>query len=246
MIIFGIEITKREIIASITILSLMTIFGILITNKFYENSIDKVEQYNKAIKINDDTNLFVYGMETNVGNALVYGQLTYDDAMTFDEIGGKYIYVEKVTEEYTQHTRVVSRTNSEGKTETYTETYYSWDIINTEAKHSEKVSFCKKVFDYEIFENAVSKSYIKTKYKKRNLNIRYVYYGYKGTKGTSFCNLKNNTIDNIRFYNNSTIEQTIDKVSDFNKETIVFWIFWVLLTGFIIYKFYSLENKWLN
>ncbi len=246
MIIDGIEITKREVIASITIIALMVILGIFISNKIYEASIDEADQYNKAVKIDNDTELFIYGMRTNVGNALVYGKLTYDDVVTFEEIGGKYIYVTKITEEYTKHTEVKTRTDDEGNTETYTETYYSWDEIDSEIKHSKRVKFCGEIFDYKVFKKVVNTSHIKTKYKKWDSDIRYVYYGYKGTKGTSFCNLKNNTMDNLNFYNNSTIEQTMNIVLSFDENIILFWICWVLLIGIVVYVFCALENKWLE
>lgn len=40
--------------------------------------------------------MFQYGMDTNVGNAFVYGDLKAVDTVTYPEIGGEYMYVEKL------------------------------------------------------------------------------------------------------------------------------------------------------
>lgn len=45
------EITKREILASISIVAVMILFGILISSKISEYQMDKNEIYNKAVKI---------------------------------------------------------------------------------------------------------------------------------------------------------------------------------------------------
>ena len=47
------EITKREILASISIVALLLLIGILISSKISEYLTDKNEIYNKAVKIED-------------------------------------------------------------------------------------------------------------------------------------------------------------------------------------------------
>lgn len=49
------EITKREILASISIITIMILFGILISTKISEYQMDKNEIYNKAVKIEDQS-----------------------------------------------------------------------------------------------------------------------------------------------------------------------------------------------
>ena len=100
------EITKREILTSISIIAVMILIGILISGKISECQMDKNEKYNKAVKI-ESQEMFRYGMDTNVGNAFVYGDLKAVDTVTYPEIGGEYMYVEKVKERYTMHTRTV-------------------------------------------------------------------------------------------------------------------------------------------
>lgn len=86
-------ITKREILVSIVIAALMIMFGFLISTKWSESQQESDIKYNKAIQIDNDTDLFQYGMDTNVGNAFVYGELKAVDSVTYPEIGGEYMYV---------------------------------------------------------------------------------------------------------------------------------------------------------
>ena len=148
------EITKREIIASISIIAVMILIGVLISGKISEHQMDKNEIYNKAVKIKN-TDLFQYGMDTNVGNAFVYGDLEAVDTVTYSEIGGEYMYVEKVKERYTKHTRQVSHTKTvNGKTQTYytTETYWTWDMVGGEDIKCKEISFCGITFKSNKFD----------------------------------------------------------------------------------------------
>lgn len=45
------EITKREILASISIIAMMLLIGVLISAKISQHQMDKNEIYNKAVKI---------------------------------------------------------------------------------------------------------------------------------------------------------------------------------------------------
>ena len=239
-------ITKREIIVSISIIAIMLLFGVLISGKISELQMDKNEIYNKAVKI-ENTDLFKYGMETNVGNAFVYGELNAVDTVTYPEIGGEYMHIEKVKEKYTRHERTVTKTRKvNGKTETYTETevYWSWDVVGSEELLCKQVSFCGVVFDREKIE-IPGMDYIDTI--KESGYIRYKYYG-TGTNfvGTVFTSLKDKTItDNTYFYNNLTIEETVELLET-NILLPLFWILWVFITGGIVYIFFVQENQWIE
>lgn len=116
-------------------------------------------------------------MDTNIGNAFVYGDLRAVDAVTFDEIGGKYLYVEKIKEKYTMHTRVVTYTTGSGKTmqtHTRTETYWTWDVIGSEEKESKEVKFCNVVFP-AIKVQRPDPEFIRMI--NESNHIRYKYYG---------------------------------------------------------------------
>jgi hypothetical protein len=241
------EITKREILGSISIIAIMVMIGLWISGNISEAQMDQNEIYNKAVKI-ETTEMFEYGMRTNVGNAFVYGQLEAIDPVSYPDIEGEYMYVEKVTEKYTRHTRTVTKTRTvNGKTETYTdtETYWSWDRIDSEDKKVKQVKFLGVMFNINKFRIPGS-TYIDTI--KGGYHIRYKYYGVKAKHtGTIFTELKDNTITNkSELHKGMTIDETVEYLQS-DGDVLIFWIFmWLPLTGGLVYWFYQNENKWLE
>lgn len=187
------------------------------------------DMYNKAIHI-ESTDIFQYGMNTNVGNAFVYGDLKAVDTVAYPEIGGKYIYVKKVEERCEKHEREVTKTDSEGKKYTETEEYYRWDTYDSESLQSEKVSFLGIVFPCAKI-NLPSADYINTinggkTYSWKSgeyVKVKFVYYGV-GTEftGTIFTDLRDGTIsDKTNFYNGLSIDDTINRLETNGKIGIV-------------------------
>lgn len=237
------EITKREVIASISIIAIMLIFGVIISGKISERIMDSNEKYNKAIKIESEE-LFKYGMRTSSGNAFVHGELEILDPVTYPEIGGEYSYIEKVKERYTMHTRVKTYTVN-GKTRTKTETYWTWDRVGSEGIRSEKVKFLGVEFDYAQFLN-LEDSYIDTI--KESYYIRYKYYGspIKAT-GTIFTTLKDDNVgEEIKVYEDMDITETYEYLQKGFGLLLLFWVVWVILIIGVVYGFYYLDNNWLN
>jgi hypothetical protein len=236
------EITKREIIISVAITAVMFIIGFFISGKITDMQNDKNAEYQKAIHI-EDSELFQYGMDTKVGNAFVYGDLQAVDTVTFDEIGGEYLYVEKVKEKYTRHTRTY--TVKVGKTtQVRTETYWTWDEVNREDKQSLEIMFCGVTLP-SVKVEIPDTEYIDTI--KESSKIRYKYYGtpIKHT-GTVYTKLSDGTIsDNSRFFRDYTIEQALDSCT-FGDGNIVFWVFWIALTVGAVVGFCYLDNRWLE
>ena len=113
-------------------------------------------------------------------------------------------------------------------------------------KSVKRLIFCNTKFSIKKIEHP-STSYIKTI--KESSHVRFKYYG-TGTKfnGTIFAELKDKTIpDNTRFFVNTNIEETMDVlVSDGTFWQILFWIFWIVLTGAAVFGFYYLDNEWLE
>ena len=229
------EITKREILASISIIAVLLLIGFIFSGKISDHLMDKNEKYNKAVKI-EDQELFEYGMRTDIGNAFVYGNLEAVDTVTYPEIGGKYMYVRKVA-----HTTTVN-----GHSHTYytTEVYWSWDYVGSEDRSCKEISFLKHIFSSKKIQFP-DDDYIDTL--KESSHVRFKYYGV-GLKytGTIFTELKNKTIkNNSPFYENMTIDETVEHLeSDFT--LWLFWIFWIILIGACVYGFYYLDNKWLE
>lgn len=237
------EITKRELLASVSIIAIMLLIGVLISGKISEAQLDANEKYNKAIKI-DTLDLFEYGMRTNVGYAFVYGDLKAVDTVSYPEINGEYMYIEKIEEHYNMHTRTVTTTDSKGKTHTRTETYWSWDYAGSEEQRCSEITFLGHIFPSNKVKFP-SAEYIDTI--KESSHVRHKYYGVDTEYiGTIFTDLRSNTIaNNTPFYVNMTIEQTT-KHLETGSDVIFFWIFWIILTGFCVYGFYYADNNWLK
>lgn len=236
------KITKREILASITIIAVMFLIGSLISGRIESFQIQKNSEYYQAAKITD-SEMFQYGMHTDLGNAFVYGDLQALDPVTYPEIGGAYLYVEKVEEHYNMHTRTVAYTDSKGKTQTRTETYWSWDYVGSEDIHSKKIRFC----GIEMDANKICdppKDYIDTI--NESGFVRFVYSGCEAEyTGTVYTDLRDGAIsDDSPIYVDQTIEETVDYLT--HTFIWIFWIIWILITGGVIFGFYYLDNTWLE
>lgn len=233
------EITPREILASVTIIVVMLILGMVISNNIDNYLLDKNEEYNQAIKIKNN-DVFQYGMETNIGNAFVYGKLEPVDTVTYEEIGGKYYYIKKIRQEYRRHTRIVKS----GK-HYVTRVYYTWDTMWSTSKICKKIKFAGKTFKEDKI-SFIEKHYIKTI--KTMPHIRYKYYGMKAKpiKGTVYTKLKNNTIKSCKF-NKTKLQDAVEQYKcSGGIGKFIFWFFWFVLTGFVTFGFYYIDNDWLE
>lgn len=241
------EITKREIIASITIIAVWFCIGFLIADKIDSWQQDRNAEYDRAARIERE-DLFAHGMDTNLGNAFVYGDLQAMDPVTYPEIDGVYSYVRKVKEKYTMHTRIVTKTrrNASGKTETYpeVETYWTWDYAGEENQKSKNFIFLGQQFLANKFILPEG-DHIETI--KESSNVRYKYYGApEKMTGTLYTTLQQGTIrDESKFYNNKTIMETTEMLTT-EGLTNIFWIAWIIFGIFLIIGFYHLDNYWLN
>lgn len=240
---YGFTVTKREIIASVVIVALMLVIGMLIGGAIDDAVMDSHQKYNTALQIDNNRELFEYGMRTNVGNAFIYGDLKSVDTVTYPDINGQYMSVSKKTEEYTMHTRTVTRTDADGNTYTDTEVYWSWDTIAYDSKHASSVTFLGVEFPYDSIKHSHDK-YIDTVY--RWTDIRDVYYGTDVSHvGTLYANLSENGLSDTEFHCNQDIKETLDSLNT-NWQIVLFWIFWVLLTGGAVFGFCYLDNYWLE
>ena len=245
------EITKREVLASVSIVAVMLLTGFLISGKIQNSIMDDNEQYNKAVKIENEE-LFQYGMDTNVGDAFVYGDLEAYEKY-FDELNK---VVKKVEERRERHEEKITEKDSKGKEHTRIRVYYKWETENVESLHAKEIKFCGSTFSYNKIDLPSSK-YIKTIPGDKvyswesgeRVKVRFVYYGVKTKyKGTIFADLRNGTITNkTHFYKDSSIDDIV-KMFETNATVamVIFWITWLILTGGIVYGFYYLDNEWLE
>jgi hypothetical protein len=238
------EITKREIIASISIICVMLILGIFISSKITEAEADAKQRYNVALKISD-VDTFTYGMKTNVGDAFVCGELKAIDPVSFSEINGEFMYIEKVREEYVDHPTEVTDYDKNGKvTGSNTEHNWSWDRMGSEDKKCKKVTFLGINFKSSQF-GLPTAHHIDTIY--HGSDKRYQYYAVESNMtGSIFTSLKDNNIKNKNsFYQNRNAEELYKQLSA-GGGVIVFWLLWIILIGGLVYGFYYYDNKWLD
>ena len=235
-----IEITKREVIASISILAIMMIIGIVISGKLNEYNQDQNAKYNKAFKISKDKDLFAYAMKTNVGNVFAEGEIKAVDTVSNEDIEGEYLIIEKIKEKYTKHTRTVTTTVN-GKTKTRTETYWTWDRVGSETFKSKELTFLGSTFKTSKF-NLPAPDYITTI--SGGYHIRYRYYG---LEATIFATLKENTIinDDVRVYKDKNISEALSEATS-DISIYVFWVLWIIISGIVIFTFMYFDNDWLN
>lgn len=247
------EITKREIIASIAIIAAMLTVGFIISGKITGHQIEKNAEYQKAIHI-EDKDLFEYGMRTSVGNAFVYGDMRAVDTATYEEIGGEYLYVEKIEERYERHEREVEVEDSDGKKHKETEVYYEWETENRESKHVKEIEFLGVKFDYGKI-NLPGKEYIETIsggkvyswQSGEHVKVRFKYYGVPTDHtGTIYTRLEDGTIsDDSRFFEDCTIDEALESCTS-GAGNVIFWIVWIVLICGCVYGFYYAENRWLE
>jgi hypothetical protein len=240
------SITKREIIFSVVILAVMLVFGFLIHGAIDDSLMLKHQEYNTALRIDGDADMFSYAMQTNIGNSYVHGTITTVDPVPCFEVGGEYSSVEKVKEKYTRHTRTVTETyvvNGKTQTRTRTEVYWTWDHVKTWRDSSSTIEFLEEQFPYGTI-SLPSESYIDTI--KESSHIRYKYYGAPTTcDATIYADLRDNTISDVRTYHNTSIEDA-HKIMTSKGELVIFWVLWIPLTGGAVFAFVYIDNHWLE
>lgn len=82
---------------------------------------------------------------------------------------------------------------------------------------------------------------------KESSHVRHKYYGVDTEYiGTIFTELRDKTIsDNSSFYENSTIEETVDYLES-DWELWLFWVIWIIVIGLCVFGFYYIDNEWLE
>ena len=241
---YDFEITLRELMFSLIIVLFMMTLGFLISEKISSGADEKRQEYEQAAKIDGDKDLFEYGMRTDVGNAFVYGTLKAEDPISLPEIDGRYAYIRRVKERYTQHTRQV--THSDGKrTWTTTEIYYTWDAVGREDFTCTEISFLDHRFNYGKIPFPQAK-YLTTI--NVSNNVRYLYSVCSTEyKGTVYGRLADNTIFKTTFIEGMDLNEAIEyKCSMSQVGVIVFWAIWFILIIGAVFGFCYLDNRWIE
>ena len=241
------EVTKREIIVGISIFMIMLSIGIIIKNNIEDSINSNNEKYLKALKIDNNEDMFKYALQTNVGYILAQGNVQAIDPVEKD-IEGQYFYIRKVKEKYTRHTREVKHTRTVGNTtETYytTEEYWTWDYAGQEEYHVDKFKYLGNEFNYEDikFYNISYQKTIDVDY-----YTRYVYYGIPSEfQGCIFSKIEDNQCKDIEFECNTTIEDVIEsKKKEAGISSTVFIVVWIFLSIGAVVGYVYLDNNYLE
>jgi len=243
------KVTKRETLVAIAITLALIGLGIIISEAIKNNVNESNEKYYKALKINNDEEMFKYAIKTNVGYTIASGTIRAINGISIDELDGIYLSIKKVKEEYRKHYREEKHTRikSDGTEEIYytTEEYWTWDYVEEEKIHVDKFNFLGVDFDYDTIE-FYNQSYNTTK--EVEYHIRYKYYTIPiEFEGTLFTYINNNTITQNKFSTNKTINEIVkSKEDDVNFINAIFWITWIIFITLIYFGYVYLENNYLE
>ena len=245
------EIKKREILFAVIIVLVMLAIGFGISGAIKEYAQSKAEKYTTAVRI-EDAGQFSYGMSTDFGNALVYGTLQAGQPVTYPELEGEYLEISMVEERYTMHTRTVTYTDSNGRSHTRTDTYWTWDYDGEERWASDTVEFLGAEFATSQF-NLPGQDTLELKDRSRYLyetsHVRYYFTGLPAVfDATIHADLRGGDIgQGVEVFQGLTPAEVVeDQVSGQKIPVIIFWVVWVLLTGGAVVGFFYLENRWLD
>lgn len=240
-----VEVTPREVLVSVVIVLLMVGIGFFIAESIHNKvSVDN-EQYFKALKIDNNPELFDYAIKTEVGNMLSYGKFKANEPVSDRLIKGEYFSIIKTEEHYVMKTRTVTYTDSNGKTKTRTETYWEWDEVDEEQFKTDTFNYLGRNFKYKIvpFRNYKYKETVKT-----SSHVRFIFYVIpEEFNGTLYSKAKSKTITDTKLYSGDNIKDVIaDKEGSADNAVLIFWICWILLTSIIVVVFVVLENRYIN
>lgn len=262
------EVTPREILVSIIIILIALSLGIGLVSAVENAMAETNEIYYKAIKIDNDDRMFHHAKRTDAGIALVYTDVKALDTVTFPEISGEFMYIEKVREDYTMHTRTVTETDSEGNTRTRTEVYYTWDYVGTESLVNKEVEIFGEIYSSTKFNfdklmkelrltknNFIGDGRLRLKsdgYVYRGSDTRY-YYNYvpKEVKSNFLIDFSGNDIKPVGsksiILRYGTIDERLEEIENsVTVAKIVISFILIVATLFIVFKFVSGYHHWLE
>lgn len=242
------EIKPREVLVTAGIVAIMLALGVMIHHSIAAGSQRRLEQYTTAVQISDAVQ-FRYGMDTNFGNALVYGTLSAVDPVSYPEAAGEYLYIQKTEEHYNMHTRTVTTTDSQGNTHTHIEVYYSWDYAGREARTCTRVQFLSQIFDRDKFYYQTQPVYLDGRRYLTEGHTRWYFDAVPAAFDvTIHTDLRDGTIpDKPEMFLSQTPEEVVSyKIKYQNIPLIIFWVFWLIVAGGAAAGFIYAENNWLD
>lgn len=244
-LVINLEIKKREIAVSVILVLLMMVVGVFISDKISDYITTKNETFTTATQI-EDPSQFNYAIQTDFGNVLAYGTISANNPVSYPDLEGQYTYIEKVTEKYTMHTRTVT-TSVNGKTRTRVETYWTWDRVGSEDKQSDSVTFMSVSFPLQKF--TLHSKFSEAGYISDGYHLRHYYNVIPSDNtGTVLTSIQNKTIpDGNKFFIGQNPSEVVESaISNEDVPIVLFWTFWILASGAVIWGFIYCENMWLD
>ena len=238
------EITKREILFSIIIISVMIGIGVPIANSIQKHYSNKAISVIESIKVSEPSE-FSYIGRTDVGDFMAEGTLSAIDSVSIKDINGYFLKIRKAKEVLTAHTRVVVHSNGKS-TYTTTQVYYTWDEKQKWCWAADSVKFLGVGFKLSEIKRRDDYNHFKTI--NESSKVRYVYTVQPTKyKGVLFGNVKNKEYNKLVFKNNTTIDKVVSSSEKkIRNSSLIFWILWSILTIGGIVLFYYFENRWLE
>lgn len=242
-----IEVTKREVMVGVVIVLVLIGLGFILSAKVHDSVTTNNVKYFRSLKVDNDTELFNYAINTEVGDMLSYGKFKANEPVSDPLIDGEYFALRKIEEHYVRKTRTVTYTDANGKTKTKQETYWTWEERGREHFNTETFNYLGRDFDIDIVK--VNNYQYKDTVKEGLLsNVRYKFHIIpKEFQGTMYSKAQGKTIkDNELFYERKIDVLMESKEGEADRATIIFWVVWILLTIAAVIGFVALDNKFLN
>lgn len=262
-------ITKREVLVSVAIFFLMLAIGFLISQGISSSIAEKNEVYRKALKI-EDMDMYNYAKTTGVGNSFTIYTLDAEVPQSVPELTGEYLYIERIYEEEHEKERTVEETytdsNGKKKTRTKKVKYWEWDLMDTDTYVSPTVNFNGESIEWSrirglgsysesLDENTVtheyqdrlgwSSTYLKVgSHKRWSFDVIPLH-----SEGSTYVDLGDGTVrsDKIPLRPNTSVPDLYESyLSSSGAALVIFWIFWIILTGGAIFAYCYLDNNYLE
>lgn len=254
----------------IPITCLLLCLGMFIDSVILESNILSNEEYNKSLKIDNNNEMFKYAINTNIGKVINYGEFKVSDSVKDSWLKNDYMYIKKITEEYRRHHRIVC--SGSGKTRScHTQTYYTWDDVNSTINNVEKITFSSVEFPFtdfkkypiyrleltkdNVIDSLVNKIddnciYEDTGWSHHVGDKRYYYRVInKSFYGSVFGEVKDNKFqdkDKLVISNKTIGEFIKSEDTKYIIFRIIFWIVYLILCGFVIYGYLYIDNDYLE
>lgn len=234
------EVTRREVIFSISIVAVILGLAYLLQSHLFDSSNIRINQLETATGVNEK-GLFDHAMKTNLENIMIETEINAVDTVSSEFIKGDYMYVEEIKEKYVRKSRSVSYKCGDSRCYR-TEYYWTWDVVGRNKKHSKEV----EVFDHKFKKNKITgydsrrhstvKTDRRTRYKINVTDKKIEGTIHAATKDGKWNLYKGQVKDDI----------VSDAITGVKTSKVVYWLLSLLVAGGLSYWFVSHDNWWLE